>query len=162
MSISPPWRQSSISRLSQRIVDSFQHWLHRPLIEVAGTPDEIAQALFEAPFALMAHGTEADPIFNYGNRMALERFGMDWETFTAMPSRYSAEPIAQEERNRLLQASQEKGVIPNFQAIRVTRSGERFRIENGILWNLLDEQGECCGQAAIYSQWTPLPVVKTE
>jgi len=29
------------------------------------------QALFEAPFVLISHGTEEDPILNYGNRLAL-------------------------------------------------------------------------------------------
>lgn len=156
LSADQPWQQSRVIQLSQRIYDSFQHWLQRPLIEVTGSSEEIAKALFAAPFALMAHGNEDDPIFKYGNQMALERFGMGWDEFTAMPSRYSAEPMEQEERNQLLKASQEKGFVPNFKVVRVTKTGDRFLIEDGILWNVLDEAGVYCGQAAIYSQWTPL------
>ena len=151
-----PWQQPEIIQLSDRIFKSFEYWLKRPLIEVGYSSEEIAQALFEAPFALMAHGTEADPIFSYGNRFALESFGFTWETFTKMPSRYSAEPVEREERERLLQDSQRQGFIPKFQVVRVTRTGQHFLIEDGILWNLLDEQEQYCGQAAIYSQWTPL------
>ncbi|NER35620.1 MAG: MEKHLA domain-containing protein [Oscillatoria sp. SIO1A7] len=150
-----PWQQPEIIKLSDRIFNSFEYWLKRPLIEVGDSPEEIAQALFEAPFALMAHGTEADPIFSYGNRFALESFGFTWETFTKMPSRYSAEPVEREERERLLQESQRQGFTP-YQVVRVTRTGQRFLIEDGILWNLLDDRGQYCGQAATYSQWTPL------
>lgn len=152
-----PWEQPATIQLSYQMFKSFDYWLKRPLIEIEDSPEAIAIALFEAPFALMAHGTEADPIFSYGNRMALEHFGMDWESFTKTPSRCSAEPLEQEERERLLQASKRQGFIPKFQVIRVTRSGQRFHIEDGILWNLLDEQRQYCGQAAIYSQWTDIP-----
>lgn len=156
LSADPPWQQPRVIQLSQRIYDSFQHWLQRPLIEVTGSSQEIAHALFEAPFALVAHGTEADPIFNYGNRMALAQFEMNWDEFTTMPSRYSAEPMEQEERNRLLLASQQQGFVPKYKVVRVTKTGDRFLIEDGILWNVLDEAGVYCGQAANFSQCTIL------
>jgi hypothetical protein len=67
-----PWQQQAIINHSQRLLHSFQHWTGRSLLDVNGSPVEIAQALFEAPFVLVSHGTEPDPIFNYGNRRALE------------------------------------------------------------------------------------------
>lgn len=66
-----PWQQEIIIRHSQRILKSFQHWTGRCLLDVSGSPQEVAQALFAASFVLASHGTEADPIFNYGNRQAL-------------------------------------------------------------------------------------------
>ena len=56
--------------------------------------------LYNAPFALLSHGAEADPIFNFGNQRALELFAYSWEAFTALPSRLSAEPLTREERQR--------------------------------------------------------------
>jgi len=120
-------------------------------LDVSGDAHDRARQLFEAPFALMSHNTAADPIFNYGNRRALLQFGYTWAEFTQLPSRYSAEPIAQEERSALLAVSRSQGIIENFQAIRIDRWGKPFTITNGILWNLMDEKGAYIGQAATYS-----------
>lgn len=145
-----PWQQQAIISHSQRLLHSFQHWTGRSLFEVNGSPVEIAQALFEAPFVLVSHGTEPDPIFNYGNRKALELWEFSWEDFTQMPSRKSAEPVTQKERDRLLAEAATKG-FSYFSGIRITSTGQRFQIEDGILWNVLDEQRRC-GQAAVYSK----------
>jgi hypothetical protein len=37
----------------------------------------------------------------------------------------------------------------------VARSGRRFRIENGVIWQLLDAHGKCHGQAAVFDSWRP-------
>lgn len=144
------WQQEAIIIHSQRLLKSFQHWLGRSLLDVSGSPEEIAQALFEAPFVLLSHGTEVDPIFNYGNRQALELWELSWAEFTRMPSRKSAEAILQQERDRLLAEAVTQG-FSYFSGIRITSTGKRFEITDGILWNVLDEQHQPCGQAAVYS-----------
>ncbi|HCF25996.1 MAG TPA: MEKHLA domain-containing protein [Cyanobacteria bacterium UBA11049] len=148
-----PWQQQAIINHSQRLLHSFQHWTGRSLLEVNGSPVEIAQALFEAPFVLVSHGTEADPIFNYGNRRALELWEFSWEDFTQMPSRKCVEPVKQEERDRLLAAAATKGYIDNYSGVRISSTGKRFQIEDVILWNVLDEQNQRCGQAAVFSKY---------
>ena len=145
-----PWQQQAIISHSQRLLHSFQHWTGRSLLDVNGSSVEIAQALFEAPFVLVSHGTEPDPIFNYGNRKALELWQFSWDDFTQMPSRKCVEPVIQEERDRLLAEAATKG-FSYFSGIRITSTGQRFQIEDGILWNVLDEQRRC-GQAAVYSK----------
>ena len=146
-----PWQQQAIISHSQRLLHSFQHWTGRSLLDVNGSSVEIAQALFEAPFVLVSHGTEPDPIFNYGNRKALELWEFSWEDFTQMPSRKCVEPVTQEERDRLLAEAATKG-FSYFSGIRITSTGQRFHIEDGILWNVLDEQRRC-GQAAVFSKY---------
>ena len=146
-----PWQQQAIISHSQRLLHSFQHWTGRCLLDVNGSPVEIAQALFEAPFVLVSHGREPDPIFNYGNRRALELWEFSWEDFTQMPSRKCVEPVTQEERDRLLAEAATKG-FSYFSGIRITSTGQRFHIEDGILWNVLDEQRRC-GQAAVFSKY---------
>ncbi len=148
-----PWQQQAIINHSQRLLHSFQHWTGRSLLDVNGSPVEIAQALFEAPFVLVSHGTEPDPIFNYGNRRALELWEFSWEDFTQMPSRKCVEPVTQEERDRLLAAAATKGYIDNYSGIRISSTGKRFQIEDVILWNVLDEQNQRCGQAAVFSKY---------
>lgn len=105
-----PWQQEAIILHSQYLINSFQHWMGNSLLDTNGSPLETAQALFEAPFALVSHGTESDPIFNYGNRKALELWELSWEEFTIIPSRKSAEELVQEESDRLLKEAANKGL----------------------------------------------------
>ncbi|MBD1822154.1 MEKHLA domain-containing protein [Cyanobacteria bacterium FACHB-DQ100] len=137
-----PWQLQQ----AQRLIDSFHHWTGKTLIQ---TPE----ALFEAPFVVVSHGTEPDPIFNYGNRQALTLWEMDWETFTQLPSRKSAEPVSQEERSRLLAQAKAQGYISDYRGVRISSTGKRFWIEDVILWTVLDELNQPCGQAATFSTW---------
>jgi hypothetical protein len=116
----------------------------------------LPQALFDAPFALVSHGTEPDPIFNYGNRTALTLFEMTWEEFTRLPSRLSAEPVHRDERQRLMDEVTRNGFIADYQGIRVSKNGRRFYIENAIVWNLIDAAGVLRGQAATFANWRNL------
>ena len=147
-----PWQQNTIVRHSQILMSSFERWSGRTLLNCTGSPNEIAQALFEADFALVSHGIEADPIFNYGNRKALQLWELEWENFTSMPSRKSAQEVVQEERDRLLAETTAKG-FSHFSGIRISSSGKLFHIKDGIIWNLLDEENKYFGQAAIYSNY---------
>jgi hypothetical protein len=65
------WQQQEVICQSQRLMYSFEYWTGNALLDITGTPAEIAQALFTAPFVVVSHGTQADPIFNYGNQQAL-------------------------------------------------------------------------------------------
>jgi hypothetical protein len=116
---------------------------------------EVGMRLYFAPFALVSHDTMSDPIFNYANQTALELFEMNWEQFTALPSRMSAEQPLREARERLLAEVSSNGFINNYTGIRISSSGKRFFIENAVVWNLTDN-GENCGQAAMFSTWRPV------
>lgn len=140
-----PWQQEAVIHHSQRLLHSFQHWTGRSLLDASASSVEIAQQLFEAPFVLVSHGMETDPIFNYGNRRALELWELSWEEFTRMPSRKTAEPMVQEERNRLLAETATQG-FSNFSGVRIFSTGKRFQIEDRIIWNILDEQNQRCGK----------------
>jgi hypothetical protein len=151
-----PAQAPSVIQHSQRLISSFQHWTGRSLIAqefLNQSPAQQAQALFQANFVLVSHGTQADPIFNYGNQQALDLWEFDWETFTHLPSRHSVEPVAQEERDRLLAEARANGYISNYKGIRISRTGKRFWIEDVILWDVLTETGENCGQAAMFPHW---------
>jgi hypothetical protein len=123
--------------------------------DAANNSDE--HILFHAPFIVLSHGTEADPILNYGNNQALLLWEMDWTTFTQTPSRKTAEPINREARSRLLTEAKTKGYIDNYRGVRISSTGKRFWIENVILWTVLDEASSPCGQAAAFSNWQYIP-----
>jgi len=132
---------------------SFKHWTKRELLPSAASGRELAEKLFTAPFVVVSHGTEADPVLNYGNQPALTLWEMTWEELTRTPSRLTAEAPNREERARLLAAVTRDGFIDNYSGVRISKTGRRFRIDCAIVWNLLTLEGRPCGQAAMFEQW---------
>lgn len=139
------------------LCQSYKHVTGRSLLPQKSAFTEPIEALFSATFALVSHGTEADPIFNFGNQTALSLFEMTWEQFTTLPSRKSAEPMNRAERQRLLDQVTQTGYIDNYRGVRISATGQRFLIEDAIVWNLTDDQGHYRGQAAVFERWHPLP-----
>ena len=115
---------------------------------------DAARFLFEAPFSVVSHNTDPDPIFNYANRKAMDLFDMDWNAITSLPSRLSAEVVNRDERARVLKTVSEHGYIHDYSGVRISSSGRRFNISDAVLWNLLDEQSAYAGQAAMFDSWT--------
>ncbi|MBL8405867.1 MAG: MEKHLA domain-containing protein [Dechloromonas sp.] len=136
------------------IAESYHRLIGRPLVHSA--PD-VALALWEAPRVIVAHGMQDDPVFFYGNLLALQVFEMDFSAFVQLPSRYSAEPLARDERARLLEGVARDGFIDDYAGVRISATGKRFRIEQAEVWNLVDAAGVCHGQAASFAHWQPLP-----
>ena len=134
------------------LLDSYRHWTGRELLTRQGSILEEADAAFRADFVLAAHDGGEDPRFIYGNALALDLFGYDWETFTQLPSRLSAEPDGRAERSRLLDEVQTQGYANNYRGIRTGRHG-RFEIEEAEVWNLIDAEGQIQGQAACFALW---------
>lgn len=136
---------------TQVLLDSYRHWLKAELIP-RGTPEEDARNLYLAPFVVVSHGTEADPILTYGNRTALDLWEMDVDTLRT-PSRLTAEPVHRDERARLLERTTRNGYVDDYQGIRISATGRRFRIKRAIVWNLLATDGSYAGQAATFAGW---------
>jgi len=148
-----PWQKDSVIAQSQMIVRSFQKWTDRDLLPGLFNPLGLSKNLFEAPFVVVSHGTEADPILNYGNAAALALWEMSWEELTRTPSRLTAEMPNREERARLLAAVTAHGFIDDYSGVRISKFGRRFRIARATVWNLLNNRGEYAGQAATFSHW---------
>jgi hypothetical protein len=152
-----PWSCHDQIEHVQMLLDSFARLLGRDLIRRDASPADQARRLFEAPFVVVSHGTETDPVLNYGNAAALALWEMDLPTFVQTPSRLTAEPVHRDERSRLLERTRRDGYVDDYSGIRIARSGRRFRIEQAIVWNLVDDAGTHRGQAATFDRWTPLP-----
>ncbi|MEQ2010102.1 MAG: MEKHLA domain-containing protein [Limisphaerales bacterium] len=148
-----PWASDWAVGHVAALARSFRRWLRRDLLAGDSDRSEFAEALFGAPFVLVSHGTQSDPVLNYGNSAALTLWEMSWDELTRTPSRLTAEPVAREERARLLAEVTLHGHIANYTGVRIAKSGRRFRIERAIVWNLLDEAGTHCGQAAMFDRW---------
>jgi hypothetical protein len=110
----------------------------------------------EARFAVLAHDTEADPRFIYANRTAQRCFEYSWAEITSLPSRLSAEAPNRAERQTLLDAVTRDGYVSGYRGVRIAKSGRRFWIEDGVVWQLIDPSGVCHGQAAMFAEWRDL------
>lgn len=150
------YRLPSTVRQSQIILDSFERLLCRPLI--ARTQDAVrdAEALWQAPFAVLSHGTEVDPILNYGNAVTLQLWQMPLAQMLATPSRLTAEPMAREARDKLMSEVLRTGFMTGYSGVRIAATGRRFRIENVTIWNLAQPDGSFAGQAAMFDKWSDL------
>jgi len=142
---------------SQHLLDSFRCWTGRDLLDRSGSIEEQAEALFAVPVVVVSHGTETDPIMNYGNQAALDLWELTWLQLIEMPSRHTAEPINQLERARMLQLVEEQGYFDRYRGVRISSTGRRFLVEEAFVWNVIDEQGRRIGQAATFARWTKLP-----
>ena len=109
--------------------------------------------LAKAPFVVVSHGPETDPVLDYGNDAALALWEMPWSDFVRTPSRFTAEAPDRTERARLLDQVSRHGFIADYSGIRVTRTGRRFRIAQATVWNLLGDDGTVVGQAATFDRW---------
>jgi len=150
------WTEQKYVEWVQLLLTSYRRWTGRELIERAGSVDQQASVLFSAPFVVVSHGGQADPILNYGNRAALDLWEMTWEELCRTPSRLTAEPIDQVERARMLADAQSRGYIADYRGVRISKSGRRFLVEQALVWNVLTVDGTGAGQAATFSQWKRL------
>lgn len=147
------WKKDAIIVHSQRLFDSFKHWTGETLIDANESPEDIAQALFNADFVLVSAGTEDNPIFNYGNRTALDLWEMSWEQFIQTPSSHSVHPEEVIQRQQTLDRVKTQGYTKNLRGFRQSRTGKQFLISDVTVWNVIDENGQYCGQAATYETW---------
>lgn len=147
------WAESARIIWTQRLLDSFYRWTGRELIERSGAAEAQAARLFAAPFVVVSHGAEPDPILNYGNRIALDLWEMEWETFSRTPSRLTAEPESRAERERMLAQAAAHGYIDDYRGRRISRTGRRFLVEQALVWNVVDDAGKKIGQAATFARW---------
>lgn len=137
-------------RHAQVLLSSFCRFVGHPLISETLSPVEAAYKLFAAPFVVVSHGTESDPILNYGNEAALKLWETDWQHFTKLPSRMTAEPMLRDARARVFEAVERDGYIDGYSGVRISVTGQRFEINDTVVWLVVDETGTILGEAATF------------
>ena len=147
------WKTDFAIAQAQLLARSLKHWTGRELVPGTFPVADFSGKLFHAPFVVVSHGTEADPVLNYGNAAALTLWEMSWEELTRTPSRLTAEAPNREERAKLLEAVTRRGFIDDYSGVRISKSGRCFRISRATVWNLLAADGKPRGQAAMFDRW---------
>ncbi len=157
-----PWQTVWVEQHSALLCESFYHWTGEKLVVETGKFGSLEAALFHSPRVVLSHDTQPDPRFNYANQRALDLWETTWDQLIGLPSRLSAEPEVQPERQHFLHQVQQQGWAKNYQGIRITRQGRKFLIRNAILWNVVDVVGNLYGQAAMFTEWDWLDEQKTK
>jgi hypothetical protein len=152
-----PWKDPRIVEWSQLLLDSYRHWIEKDLIERTADAKQQARTLFETSFVVVSHGVEPDPILNYGNQVALELWELSWEQFIRTPSRLTAEVGDQAERRLMLERTRVNGYFNGYRGVRISSTGQRFLIEQALIWNVINPAGNSIGQAATFSRWSNVP-----
>jgi hypothetical protein len=133
------------------LTGSYARLVGKPLVPEGA---DAAWLYGEAPFVVVAHNTEADPRFVYANLAGQRRFEFAWGEFVTLPSRLSAQAPERSDRQRFLDAVAAHGYVAGYRGLRVAKSGKRFWIEDGLVWQLLGEGNVLRGTAAVFSKWT--------
>ena len=136
------------------LATSYAHFTKRCLVpDDVQTASAAAWLYHDAPFCVLAHNREPDPRFVYANEAAQACFEYSWDELTSLPSRLSAEALNRQERQTLLDKVFAQGYAMGYRGRRIAKSGRRFWIEDGIVWQLIDAAGVLHGQAAMFSKW---------
>jgi MEKHLA domain len=130
------------------LVGSFERLVGKKLVERHQGPEWLYG---HAPFAIVAHNTDPDPAFVYANVLAQRRFGYSWKEFINLRTRLTAE--LSEEHRDVQDRVTRIGYHPDYRGLGVTKCGSRFRMEDGLVWQLRDPAGRNLGQAAVFSKW---------
>ncbi|MEO5705634.1 MAG: MEKHLA domain-containing protein [Alteraurantiacibacter sp.] len=142
------WMERSAGTRLALLAESFLRLTGRPLVPNGD--------LWNAPAAILAHGTEDPPRFFYGNARTLDLFRMSAADFLGRPSHTSAEEADRDERAHMFAKLEADDVVTGYKGVRIAADGTRFRIEDVVIWNLIDEHGQRHGQAAWFDKWTML------
>jgi hypothetical protein len=132
---------------------------YRKIVGMALVPDEVSAAaaaewLYRAPFGVLAQDASPDPRFVYANLAAQRHFEYSWQEFMGMPSRLSAEPQNRDQRQAFMDSVLEQGYATGYEGPRIAKSGRRFLVQDGTVWNLVDADGILRGQAALIRRWS--------
>ena len=150
----PPADPTTDPTLPRLILGSYERLIGVSLVPANVGRGEAVRWLYEAaPFCVLAHDTAADPVFTYANQAAQRCFEYSWAEFLALPSRLSAEAPDRAERQRLFDQVSRRRFASGYRGLRVARSGRRFWIEDGTVWQLIDADGAVQGEAAVFPRW---------
>ena len=138
------------------LLDSFKKKVGRNLIPRSGNPIEDLKSVEKADFVLVSHDAQEDPVLNYGNPKALSLWEMSWNEFIQTPSKETAEAEEREDRKQMLEEALQNGFFENYEGVRISKSGNRFRIKSALIWNVEDHEGNSLGQAAVFDKYEEL------
>ncbi len=135
------------------ILDNYKRCFGHELVPVQDNALELALYLSKAPFPCMSSNNASNPLLNYANERALGLWGLTWDELILMPGNHTTEPSDRTSRQHFLDKVRAQGFVDDYEGVRISSSGKRFRIKNAKVWNLLDSNETYLGQAATFKEW---------
>lgn len=146
----PPGRVEDMDDWVRLSSESLYKFTGQSLLDVMDDVSSFDEIHSNERFAVLSHGNQTDPIYNYFNKAALNQFEWPESEIYSLPSRYSAPDGAlrsdREQMLKTVEQQEEVRIIPT--AIRQTKSGTQFQLTNVTLWNVFDDSGVRVGQTA--------------
>jgi hypothetical protein len=138
---------------------SLKHLTGRGVYERMGVQPSSPKGIYNTVclnerFVLISHGTEANPIYNFGNVAALQAFVRSWDNLM-IPSAESVVLRSQDEtlRNELMQKVTDNGFVEGASGIRVRGDGKFIKLVDAVVWNCYDNDNSTyIGQAAFFDR----------
>ncbi len=143
------WRND----IAEIAIASYEHFIGESVVDYKNKFSSPSEALFHLNRPLLVHDTQSDPIFCYGNLLALEIFEYNWEELIKLPSRLSAEVTQQEDRLKMMNEIKRTGYAKGYSGTRITKTGKRIKIGDTTIWNLLGPNSQFSGQAALIKKF---------
>ena len=119
-------------------------------------PSAEAREIYFGDYALLTHRGDAAATLNYGNPFALALWECDWEKFIATPSAATAPAEAATARDGMMARVARDNFVKGYAGLRISTKGRLFRIEDAVIWRLLDDDGEAFGVGAYFPRFTYL------
>ena len=155
----PPGRVDDVDEWVSWSSDSLERLSGESLLDKMEGVGSVAEVHGNERYAVLSHGIQEDPIYNYFNEGALQTFLWPPEEIYSVPSRYSAPSgNVRQERQQLMQnvVEQDLRVFPT--AIRQNKLGKQFQLTNVLLWNVYNNDGDRVGQTALFDRNLIVPV----
>ena len=143
----------SIEKHVTLIIESYERICKKSFPIPGSKSNPLESVHHSSEYAIVSHGLQKDPIFNYANLAAQKLWKLSWEEFIQLPSKQSAKPDKIAKRELLLKEAFLKGYVENYEGTRIDKNGKEFFIKNVTLWNLMDKNGIMHGQAALFNEW---------
>jgi hypothetical protein len=142
-----PYLSTPVIMQNLLLIESYFRKTGRPLFDHEFEIQDVAQLLWEAPFALVSHDTSEDPKVTYANRACLDLFEAEWDEMIGVPSKNTApeEGEIRDERSAMLKEALKNGYVDDYQGVRVSFKGNTFTISNSTIFTIESPGGRCDG-----------------
>jgi hypothetical protein len=158
----PPGRVQDIDEWIRLSSESLKRFTGKGLLEILDGVSTIQQVHDNERYAVLSHGNQTDPIYNYFNKGAFLTFQWPESDIYSLPSRHSApDGLLRNDRQQMMQTVVEQNVLVIPSAIRQTKAGEFFKLTNVTFWNVYsdDDDGVRLGQTAVFDRTLITPLL---
>lgn len=130
--------------LNKRFEESFNDTLV-PFLDA----QDLAIKLHHAPYPLFAYDGNDNPKYTYMNLAAQRLFKVEQHEVKHLHVTETTEELLRKNLLNFIQEVKSKKRYLSYSGLRITKNGERFRLENAYLWVIYDDHKQYIGQGCM-------------